>query len=90
MLEAKLSLFSSIDAPVDLADEGLDGFKYGISEEERQAFRDAIFAATPTSVRDTIYTHLLKESPQHACIVGGTANPDGQWQVYDGIDEIPL
>ena len=44
LLEAKLSVFSSLDAPLDVSSDGLALFKYGITDLERQEYRDALFA----------------------------------------------
>uniref|UniRef100_UPI00398ED8F7 presequence protease, mitochondrial isoform X1 n=3 Tax=Pristiophorus japonicus TaxID=55135 RepID=UPI00398ED8F7 len=42
--EAKLSVFSVVDAPVAPSDKGLDRFLYGISDEIKQKRREQLFA----------------------------------------------
>ncbi|XP_078393555.1 presequence protease, mitochondrial [Cetorhinus maximus] len=42
--EAKLSVFSTVDAPVAPSDKGLDRFLYGISDEMKQKWREQLFA----------------------------------------------
>ncbi|KAM8804240.1 presequence protease, mitochondrial [Rhynchonycteris naso] len=42
--EAKLSVFSGVDAPVAPSDKGLDHFLYGLSDELKQAHREQLFA----------------------------------------------
>ena len=42
-LQAKLSLFSSIDAPLPPSQRGLSLFTSGISDESRQQFRDGAY-----------------------------------------------
>ncbi|XP_013369108.1 PREDICTED: presequence protease, mitochondrial [Chinchilla lanigera] len=42
--EAKLSVFSAVDAPVAPSDKGLDHFLYGLSNEMKQMHREQLFA----------------------------------------------
>uniref|UniRef100_F7C6Q1 Presequence protease, mitochondrial n=1 Tax=Equus caballus TaxID=9796 RepID=F7C6Q1_HORSE len=42
--EAKLSVFSAVDAPVAPSDRGLDHFLHGLSDEMKQAHREQLFA----------------------------------------------
>ncbi|XP_077614675.1 presequence protease, mitochondrial isoform X1 [Crocuta crocuta] len=44
--EAKLSVFSAVDAPVAPSDRGLDHFLYGLSDELKQAHRERLFAVS--------------------------------------------
>ncbi len=53
LLEGKLSLFSSLDRPLDVSQQGMHLFKYGIEDGERQAYRDAIFGVTVDSLLAT-------------------------------------
>jgi hypothetical protein len=43
--QAKLSLFSSIDAPLPPSSRGLSLFTNGLSDQSRQLFRDGAWAA---------------------------------------------
>ena len=43
--QAKLSLFSSIDAPLPPSSRGLSLFTNGVSDQSRQLFRDGVWAA---------------------------------------------
>uniref|UniRef100_A0A2K6LSZ2 Presequence protease, mitochondrial n=1 Tax=Rhinopithecus bieti TaxID=61621 RepID=A0A2K6LSZ2_RHIBE len=44
--EAKLSVFSTVDAPVAPSDKGMDHFLYGLSDEMKQAHREQLFAVS--------------------------------------------
>ncbi|ELW71643.1 Presequence protease, mitochondrial [Tupaia chinensis] len=44
--EAKLSVFSAVDAPVAPSDKGMDHFLYGLSDEMKQVHREQLFAVS--------------------------------------------
>lgn len=48
--EAKLSIFSTVDAPVAPSDKGLGLFMNGITDEMKQAHRERLFAVTHKSL----------------------------------------
>uniref|UniRef100_A0A2K6SEG9 Presequence protease, mitochondrial n=1 Tax=Saimiri boliviensis boliviensis TaxID=39432 RepID=A0A2K6SEG9_SAIBB len=48
--EAKLSVFSTVDAPVAPSDKGMDHFLSGLSDEMKQTHREQLFAVS----RDTL------------------------------------
>ncbi|TTH23518.1 Presequence protease, mitochondrial [Bagarius yarrelli] len=50
--EAKLSIFSSVDAPVAPSDKGLELFLNGVTDEMKQIHREKLFAVTHKSVTD--------------------------------------
>lgn len=70
MTEAKLSIFSSIDAPVDVSSEGLSNFMYGITKEMRQARRDALFGVKSKDVVDVAAKYLLNPEINSSAILG--------------------
>ncbi|XP_078089031.1 presequence protease, mitochondrial isoform X1 [Mustelus asterias] len=56
--EAKLSVFSSVDAPVAPSDKGMDRFLYGISDEMKQEHREQLFAVDRDSLVRTANKYL--------------------------------
>ncbi|KAI5624250.1 presequence protease, mitochondrial precursor, partial [Silurus asotus] len=56
--EAKLSVFSSVDAPVAPSDKGLGLFLNGITDEMKQAHRERLFAVTQKSLIDVANRYL--------------------------------
>ncbi|XP_033066010.1 presequence protease, mitochondrial-like isoform X2 [Trachypithecus francoisi] len=44
--KAKLSVFSTVDAPVAPSDKGMDHFLYGLSDEMKQAHREQLFTVS--------------------------------------------
>lgn len=58
LLEARLSVFSDLDAPHDVATEGLQDFLYGMKDAERQEYRDALLGVTLESVRKVAEKYL--------------------------------
>lgn len=58
LLEAKLSVFSDLDAPQSVNGEGLHRFLHGITDEERQERRDALFMVDLESLKRVARRHL--------------------------------
>jgi len=58
-MEAKLSIFADLDAPMDLAAEGLTLFKHGITDEERQEYRNHLFSVTIDSIKQVMNENLV-------------------------------
>ncbi|KAK3513785.1 hypothetical protein QTP70_028897 [Hemibagrus guttatus] len=56
--EAKLSIFSTVDAPVAPSDKGLELFLNGITDEMKQAHRERLFAVTHKSLIDVANRYL--------------------------------
>ncbi|XP_041927945.1 presequence protease, mitochondrial isoform X2 [Alosa sapidissima] len=56
--EAKLSVFSAVDAPVAPSDKGLGFFLSGVSDEMKQQHRERLFAVTHTSLVDAANRYL--------------------------------
>ncbi|KAI9189257.1 Mitochondrial presequence protease [Blastocladiella emersonii ATCC 22665] len=73
MLEAKLGIFSSMDAPVDVGSQGAVEFSHGVSRELRQARRDALFAVTVDDIARVAREILVAGSPNAARVVVGNA-----------------
>ncbi len=57
--EALLSMFGSIDAPQDVSAKGSGLFYYGITNEDRQAMRDRLFAVDKDKCVQAAKKHLL-------------------------------
>lgn len=53
LMEAKLSVFSALDAPEDVASEGLQKFTYGITNVDRQLYREQLLAVNASGLKET-------------------------------------
>lgn len=69
LLEAKLAIFSDLDAPCDLAGEGLQHFKYGLTDVQRQRYRDALFVTKGTTIRDVAIKYLQSDTAVKSTLV---------------------
>ncbi|KAL7746511.1 Mitochondrial presequence protease [Sorochytrium milnesiophthora] len=69
LMEAKLSIFGSMDSPEDVADEGSTLFRFGITREMRQRRRDQLFDVTYEQLLDAAKRHLL-DQPSASAIIG--------------------
>uniref|UniRef100_A0A3B1K4R2 Presequence protease, mitochondrial n=1 Tax=Astyanax mexicanus TaxID=7994 RepID=A0A3B1K4R2_ASTMX len=56
--EAKLSIFSAVDAPIAPSDKGLGLFLNGVSDEIKQAHRERLFAVTHKNLIDVAGRYL--------------------------------
>uniref|UniRef100_A0A672NXF1 Pitrilysin metalloproteinase 1 n=1 Tax=Sinocyclocheilus grahami TaxID=75366 RepID=A0A672NXF1_SINGR len=56
--EAKLSVFSAVDAPVAPSDKGLGHFLNGITDEIKQRYRERLFAVTDKNLIDVAGRYL--------------------------------
>ncbi|KAI4888182.1 hypothetical protein NFI96_014761 [Prochilodus magdalenae] len=56
--EAKLSIFSTVDAPIAPSDKGLGLFLNGINDELKQAHRERLFAVTHKNLVDVAGRYL--------------------------------
>ncbi|XP_060899688.1 presequence protease, mitochondrial-like [Labrus mixtus] len=56
--EAKLSVFSSVDSPVALADKGMGRFLSGVTDEMKQNHRERLFAVTHQSLVEVAERYL--------------------------------
>ncbi|KAL6467829.1 hypothetical protein MHYP_G00235060 [Metynnis hypsauchen] len=56
--EAKLSVFSAVDAPIAPSDKGLGLFLNGVSDELKQAHRERLFAVTHKNLIDVAGRYL--------------------------------
>uniref|UniRef100_A0A8C1Y169 Presequence protease, mitochondrial n=1 Tax=Cyprinus carpio TaxID=7962 RepID=A0A8C1Y169_CYPCA len=56
--EAKLSVFSAVDAPVAPSDKGLGRFLNGITDEMKQRYRERLFAVTDKNLIDVAGRYL--------------------------------
>ncbi|KAM9229505.1 presequence protease, mitochondrial isoform 2-T2 [Dugong dugon] len=72
--EAKLSVFSAVDAPVAPSDKGMDHFLYGLSDEMKQAHREQLFAVGHDKLIDVSNKYLGIGKCTHGLAVLGPEN----------------
>nr|KAF6501925.1 pitrilysin metallopeptidase 1 [Molossus molossus] len=72
--EAKLSVFSAVDAPVAPSDKGLDHFLYGLSDELKQAHREQLFAVHREGLVDVSNKYLGVGRSTHGLALLGPEN----------------
>jgi len=68
--EAKLSLFSSIDAPRNASAEGISYFKYNITDDMRQARREKLLSVTSKDVNEAVEKYLTNDKKSSTTILG--------------------
>uniref|UniRef100_A0A8C9SVM2 Pitrilysin metalloproteinase 1 n=1 Tax=Scleropages formosus TaxID=113540 RepID=A0A8C9SVM2_SCLFO len=69
--EAKLSVFSAVDAPVAPSDKGMDQFLSGVSDELKQKHREQLFAVTKQDLIDAAGRYLgIGQSTGGVAILG--------------------
>ncbi|XP_029444406.1 presequence protease, mitochondrial [Rhinatrema bivittatum] len=69
--EAKLSMFSAVDAPVAPSDKGMHHFLYGISDEMKQRHREQLFDVSHKNLTDVTSKYLaLGQSTRGTAIIG--------------------
>ncbi|KAM6215866.1 presequence protease, mitochondrial [Rhynchocyon petersi] len=72
--EAKLSVFSGVDAPVAPSDKGLDSFLYGLSDEMKQAHREQLFAVSHDKLISVSNKYLGIGKSTHGLAILGPEN----------------
>lgn len=72
--EAKLSVFSAVDAPVAPSDKGLDHFLYGLSDELKQVHREQLFAVHREGLIDVSNKYLGVGRSTHGLALLGPEN----------------
>ncbi|XP_023404516.1 presequence protease, mitochondrial isoform X1 [Loxodonta africana] len=72
--EAKLSVFSAVDAPVAPSDKGVDHFLYGLSDEMKQAHREQLFAVSHDRLIDVSNKYLGTGKCTHGLAILGPEN----------------
>ncbi|KAM5235046.1 presequence protease, mitochondrial [Ctenodactylus gundi] len=72
--EAKLSVFSAVDAPVAPSRKGLDHFLFGISDEMQQMHREQLFAVTHDSLTSVSNRYLGVGKSTHGIALLGPEN----------------
>ncbi|XP_045042720.2 presequence protease, mitochondrial isoform X2 [Desmodus rotundus] len=72
--EAKLSVFSAVDAPLAPSDKGLDHFLYGLSDELKQAHREQLFAVHREGLIDVSNKYLGVGRSTHGLALLGPEN----------------
>ncbi|KAA0718652.1 Presequence protease, mitochondrial [Triplophysa tibetana] len=83
--EAKLSVFSAVDAPVAPSDKGLGRFLSGITDEMKQTYRERLFAVTDKNLIDVAGRFLGVGQKTHGVAILGPENEiirkDPSWVV---------
>ncbi|XP_037691591.1 presequence protease, mitochondrial [Choloepus didactylus] len=72
--EAKLSVFSVVDAPVAPSDKGMDSFLYGLSDEMKQAHREQLLAVSHDKLVDVSNKFLGIGRSTHGLAILGPEN----------------
>jgi len=74
--EALLATFASIDQPKTPDTKGLAQFIFGVTQEQRQTYRDRLLSVTKKDVIDVCQRYLTPATMQsaHATIVGDESN----------------
>ncbi|EHB04995.1 Presequence protease, mitochondrial [Heterocephalus glaber] len=72
--EAKLSIFSAVDAPVAPSDKGLDHFLHGLSNEMKQMHREQLFAVSLDSLTAVSDKYLGVGKSTHGLAIVGPEN----------------
>ncbi|KAM5235047.1 presequence protease, mitochondrial-like [Ctenodactylus gundi] len=72
--EAKLSVFSAVDAPVAPSRKGLDHFLFGVSDEMQQMHREQLFAVTHDSLTSVSNRYLGVGKSTHGIALLGPEN----------------
>lgn len=73
--EAKLSVFSTVDAPVAPSDKGMDHFLYGLSDEMKQAHREQLFTISHKKLLAMSDRYLGTGKSTHGLAILGPENP---------------
>nr|XP_055152343.1 presequence protease, mitochondrial isoform X5 [Symphalangus syndactylus] len=73
--EARLSVFSTVDAPVAPSDKGMDHFLYGLSDEMKQAYREQLFAVSHDKLLAVSDRYLGTGKSTHGLAILGPENP---------------
>ncbi|KAL4822365.1 hypothetical protein H8958_004063 [Nasalis larvatus] len=73
--KAKLSVFSTVDAPVAPSDKGMDHFLYGLSDEMKQAHREQLFTVSHDKLLAVSDRYLGTGKSTHGLATLGPENP---------------
>ncbi|PNJ15137.1 PITRM1 isoform 4, partial [Pongo abelii] len=83
--EAKLSVFSTVDAPIAPSDKGMDYFLYGLSDGMKQAHREQLFAVSHDKLLAVSNRYLGTGKSTHSLAILGPENPkiakDPSWTI---------
>ncbi|XP_032205756.1 presequence protease, mitochondrial isoform X2 [Mustela erminea] len=74
--EAKLSVFSAVDAPVAPSDRGLDHFLCGLSDEMKQVHREQLFAVRHEDLINVSNKYLDTGKSTHGLALLGPENTE--------------
>eukprot|EP00163_Fabomonas_tropica_P030677 TRINITY_DN7048_c0_g1_i2.p1 TRINITY_DN7048_c0_g1~~TRINITY_DN7048_c0_g1_i2.p1 ORF type:complete len:1055 (+),score=80.82 TRINITY_DN7048_c0_g1_i2:224-3388(+) len=77
--EAKLTVFKQLDAPIASIDRGVQEFLTGLTVEERQSFRDGVFASAKQDLLDRAdqFLHPRDDTLTGESVVGPIDTKDG-------------
>lgn len=69
--EAKLSVFGGIDAPVPPSRKGHGLFLTGVTDDQRQALREALLAVDAADLRRVAEQYLVAPAAKSVAVIGG-------------------
>ncbi|RUP48297.1 hypothetical protein BC936DRAFT_144735 [Jimgerdemannia flammicorona] len=64
LVEAKLSIFQSVDAPLSVAEEGLTTFADGINDDMRQRRREQLLKVTEEDIKEAAIKYLQQQETE--------------------------
>ncbi|KAF7489872.1 Presequence protease [Sarcoptes scabiei] len=84
--EAKLQVFQTLDHPVPPGEKGIDQFLTGISESDRQLYRDRLLDVTKSDVLEVAKRYLISAKSSGVVVLGPkcdfTANQkESEWKI---------
>ena len=83
LTEAKLRVFQSIDAPINVASQGATEFFEGISDDLRQERRENFLNTTIQDLQHVTQNYLVNNPNNLSTIIGDKdlLNVDGSWKI---------
>ncbi|KAI5965248.1 CYM1 [Candida pseudojiufengensis] len=83
LTEAKLRIFQSIDAPINIANQGSSKFFDGISDEMRQERRENFLSTNVQDLRNVTQEFLVENKNNSITVIGNNEllNVDNDWNV---------
>ncbi|KAI8991000.1 peptidase M16C associated-domain-containing protein [Mycotypha africana] len=87
MVESKLSIFQSVDAPQSVSEEGMLQFVHGISDEMRQMRREELLKVTQDDIKRVAHEYLsepVKENRSSTALLGeqtDSITPEKGWSI---------
>ncbi|KAI5949512.1 CYM1 [Candida theae] len=83
LTEAKLRVFQSIDAPINIASQGATHFFEGISDDLRQERRENFLSTTIQDLQHVTQNYLVKNPNNLSTVIGDEAllKVDNSWKI---------